>query len=296
MDGNKQRKAIMKKRIIILITSLIIVTIGCEYEDFVVDYPYTAVYFPHELIDRTVITGEYMDIGVGVTLGGRVENNNLEWTTYEIDPGILDGTSYQPLPVQYYSVEDLGNVTIPKGKFQGLSTISIDADLFCADSLALTSTYALGFKLLDTSADSILSEKNSTIITFKYINTYHGNYYHKGQAIGYSGGTAVETVTYPDDDLWELNTFSVNGVTAPEMANFSGSNFYMDLTIAQDNSVSISSNPTASVEVSGNGNYNPDTRTFILEYNFTHNELDYTVKDTLYFRNRIVDGINQWDL
>ncbi len=279
----------------LLLAVLVLSMIGCGYDDFVLDYEYTAVYFPHALIDRTVIVGEYMDIGVGVYLGGRVENYSEEWASFEIDNGILD-TLYVPLPEEYYSLEEPWRFIIPEGSFQGLTKVTIDPDLFCADSLALTPTYALGFRLLDTSVDSILSEMNTTIITFKYTNTYHGIYYHRGGAVGYSGSTAVDTVTYPTDDVWELKTYSVDGVTAPEMANFSGGEFYMDLAVSSDNTVNIMSNPVATVDVTGDGSFDPVTRTFILEYSFQYNELTYTARDTLIFRNRIVDGINQWDL
>lgn len=285
-------------RYIIIIALIGFFVSSCEkYEDYMVDYNYSAVYFPHASIDRTVIVGEYMDIGVGIFLGGRIENNSEEWATYEIDPEILSGTDYIPLPEAYYSFDNSGKITIPEGKFQGFANITVNQDVFCADSLALTSNYALGFRLLDTSVDSILTDKEITIITFKYINTYDGNYFHKGRAIGYVDGNPVDTMQYPADDYWNLTTFSSNGVTAPEMGNISGDDYLMDLVINPDNSVNIQKNPEAGTDVQNqSGQYDPGIRTFYLEYSFMHEGKSYNAKDTLIFRNRIVDGVNQWDI
>ena len=271
---------------------------SCEkYEEYMVDYEYSAVYFPHPVIDRSVIVGEYMEIGVGISLGGRFENNSEEWATFELDPDILSGTDYLLMPEAYYTMDNTLRITIPKGKFMGFAYITVDPELFCADSLALTSTYALGFRLLETSVDSILSEMNSTIISFKYINTYDGNYYHKGSAVGYVEGNPVDTMMYPENDFWRLTTFSPDGVTAPKMGNISGNKYLMDLVVNPDNTVSIGKNPIADKNVTGlSGEYLPDSRTFILEYSFSHEGKDYTANDTLIFRNRIVDGVNQWDI
>jgi hypothetical protein len=296
MAGIKKR--ITMNRYIIIIALIGFFVSSCEkYEDYMVDYNYSAVYFPHTTIDRTVIAGEYMDIGVGIFLGGSIENNSEEWATYEIDPEILSGTDYIPLPEAYYSFDNSGKITIPKGKFQGFAHITVNQEVFCADSLALASNYALGFRLLDTSVDSILTDKETTIITFKYINTYDGNYYHKGRAIGYVEGNPVDTMQYPADDFWNLTTFSPNGVTAPEMGNISGDGYLMDLVINPDNSVSIQKNTETGTDIQNqSGKYNPETRTFFLEYSFIHEGKNYNAKDTLIFRNRIVDGVNQWDI
>lgn len=282
---------------------IVLVCIGfilnsCEkYEEYMVDYPYSAVYFPHATIDRTVIVGEYMEIGVGIILGGRIENLSEEWATYELDPEILAGTGYTLLPDDYYSLDNEGTITIPRGNFQGFARVTVDPELFCADPLALTSSYALGFRLLDTSVDTILAGMESTIISFRYINTYDGNYYHKGSAVGYADGIPVDTMEYPADDIWNLTTFSPSGVTAPELGNITAEGYLMDLVIHPDHSVSIQKNPDSGRDVTGHsGEYDPGSRTFILEYSFEHQGRDYTAKDTLIFRNRMVDGVNQWDI
>jgi hypothetical protein len=296
MAGTKKLISMSKFAIIMICIGLAFSS--CEkYEEYMVDYRYSAVYFPHASIDRTVIVGEYMDIGVGIFLGGRIENNAEEWASYMLDPDVLSGTDYKLLPEKYYSLDNNEKIIISKGEFNGFATVSINQDLFCADSLALSSTYALGFRLLDTSVDTILSDMQTTIITFKYINTYDGNYYHKGKAVGFVDGSPVDTMKYPADDFWNLSTFSPNGVTAPEMGNISGDDYRMDLVIKPDNSVSIVINPNAGNEVqSGTGQYYPETRTFILEYSFQHEGKNYQANDTLLFRNRIVDGVNQWDI
>ena len=105
--------------LIILSVCFIILLISCEYEDYMVDYKYTAIYFPHASIDRTVIAGEYMNIGVGIYLGGRITNTQEEWATYTLDPEILAGTSYTLLPDNYYSIETGDRIVIPKGEFHG---------------------------------------------------------------------------------------------------------------------------------------------------------------------------------
>ena len=73
--------------------------------------------------------------------------------------------------------------------------------------------------------------------------------------------------------------------------------FGFNLFINSDNTVSLFSNTNSGLAISDNGGstYSTDKREFYLNYNYVDaGGLDCEVTDTLIFRNRMLDGVNQW--
>jgi hypothetical protein len=300
---------IMKNNILKPITRLFIMVVitfsvtSC-YDSFVEnEFEFTSVYLPKPTIDRTFIMGEGMRIGVGVVLGGRLDNREDVEVTFSLDESLLDPGS--ALPASYYSLVDgEGNpannkITIPAGKTQGFVYVKADSIKFLNDPISLGNNYALGFKLENVvKADSILVDYQSTKITFTYINQLFGNYVQKGQFIKTVGGVA-ETIEYPGGitDVLELTMASPTTLVYDGLADLRGADKKLNLTIAADNSITIST-ATGGVTIvdEGGSSYNPSTREITLNYSFDFNGASYNASDVLEFRNRVVDGVNQYDL
>ena len=291
----------MKKyvaKLLVLFMATIFFT-GCEMEDFVVDYDFTAIYFANRKIDRSIIIGEYDYIQVGVVLSGKVANNTEEWAKYHLNPDTVTGSGYTVLPDNYYTIEnsiegkDPGTFYVPSGDWLGMVKVTLN-DQFVNDPLALTANYALGFELEknNTSVDSILTGKEAVIITFKYISNAEGFYYHNGVA---TGGT--EAIVY-DQKVWELSTEGTTSVESNGLGNgLGGAQNKILIEINADNTVTLSSadGGLPITDLSGS-RYDPDLRQFYLNYSYDEGGVIYNSTDTLVFRNRVVDGINQWDL
>lgn len=299
MKNNKLRS--ISKLLVLVVMAL---SITSCYEDFVEnEFDYTSVYLPQPTIDRTFIMGEGMQIGVGVVLGGRLVNTEDVEVTFSLDETLLDPGS--ALPTSYYSLVDAeGNpannkIIIPAGKTQGFVYVKADSIPFLNDPVSLGNNYALGFTLDNVvKADSILVDYKSTKITFSYINQLYGNYIQKGQFIK-DDGTTVETIEYPGgitDDL-ELTMASPNTLVYDGLADLRGADKKLNIIVADDNSITIET-ATGGVTIvdDGGSSYNPTTREVILNYSFDFNGASYKASDVLEFRNRIVDGVNQFDL
>ncbi|WP_194767040.1 DUF1735 domain-containing protein [Tamlana sp. I1] len=296
------------KNITKLMVFTLIVCVGimsCSYDDFVEnEFDYTAVYFPKPKIDRTFIMGEGMRIGVGAVLGGRLSNTEDVEITFSLDDNLVANEGLTVLPSDYYNFVDAnGNpannkIIIPAGKVQGFVYVKADSINYLADPASLGNNYALGFKLENVvKADSILADFESTLITFSYINKLYGNYIQKGQFVK-TDGTTTETIEYPGgiDDVEELTVSSPNSAIVNGLGTFRGSNHKMEIIISEDNTIAIQSLPGAVAVIDdGGSSYNPETKVITLNYTFDFNGSNYKATDILDYRNRVVDGVNQFD-
>jgi hypothetical protein len=292
------------RRIPVVISILLLAFSSCEeYEDYIKDYDFSAVYFGAQKPLRTIVAYDEMTFKVGVTLAGKRENTVDEWVTYEIDPSLLDDTGFTLLPDDYYSVSDGATMVVPKGKFLGDVTVTLDKTAFTGDPLAHLNTYALPLRLKETSADSILSgafdeegnqlvqPKDYTILVVKYISPLHGVYYHKGvQRELDASGAVVSEVTYSKSDLsanqtWDLSTQALNEVETSGIGTFVAQGYALHLVRNEDNTVTISEVAGTSISlIEGSGSYDEVKREFYLNYKFTVNSVQYSVTDNLILR------------
>lgn len=266
---------------------------SCEkYEDYLVDYKYSAVYFATQKPLRTIVAYDDMKFKVGVALAGKRENKQNEYAEYKIDPSLLnDGAvvgqnEFTLLPSAYYSLSDDSEMVITEGKFIGDITVTLNKDVFTSDSLATSDTYALPLRLISTSVDSILEGKDFTVLVVKYISPYHGTYYHKGQQREVdSTGSVTEEINYTEDDLsrnetWLLSTIDAKTIETSGIGNRNNGSLILHVN-EEDNSVDISSG-RPNIEVSGSGNYNTEKRIFHLDYTYQVQNKTFVVKDTLH--------------
>jgi len=287
----------------ILFASILVLLASCKYEDFVTDFTFSSVYFPRQTNTRTFVVGENQSIEIGVVMGGKLGLNNPEqWVDFKIDSTLLVGKGLTLLPADYYTLSNTSRFIIPNGEVQGAIVMTIDTAKFLNDPLAAKAKYALPLRLKTSSLDSILPAKSTQIITLKFENQLFGNYYHNG-VVEITTGTAIQTIYYHQDEPvtnainnWILTTTAPYSLLTNGIINIKGGINVLSLTVAKNNSVLLKNNPLSPIVVSPNGpcSYSPDKKQFYLQYKYTNSGKTYSAKDTLIFRNRILDGVNQW--
>ncbi len=300
----KNNRLIFLLQVTAFVCAICTTTASCTYDDFVQEeFEFTAVYFPKPQIDRTFIIGEGMEIGVGAVLGGRLTNNQNVEVTYSLDENLVTDAGLTVLPESYYQLLDAnGNptdkITIPAGKVQGFVYVKADSINFLADPASLGNNYALGFRMESvTRADSILVDYQNTLITFSYINQLYGFYVQDGSYTK-TTGQDTETTEYPAgiSDAIELTMRGPNRLQVNGLADFRSGDDIMQITLATDNTISIQSIEGArEVTDDGGSYYDPSTKMIYLNYSFDFDGSSYTATDVLDYRNRVVDGVNQFE-
>ncbi|WP_157493614.1 DUF1735 domain-containing protein [Draconibacterium sediminis] len=264
---------------------------GCsEYEDYVEDYDYSAVYFGTQKPLRTVVARDVMQFKFGVALGGKRENTVSETAKYVIDPNLLQtvegADQFTLLPTDYYTLSDDGEFVVSAGEFIGDVTLTLDKALFTADPDAVANTYALPVRVTEATTDTVLAGMDYSIIVVKYISPYHGTYYSKGVEYELDGtGTQVNSVVFSNKDLSknmtkDFSTLALNTISTDKIS--AATNGQIDLTVGTDNSVEIT---TTAVDVSENNSvYDSESKTFFLDYKFEKSGTLYHTLDTLILR------------
>ena len=316
----------MKK---ILASLLLAATFVSCYKDYIKDFDYDSIYIPLQLDVRTFVVGEGMKFDIGVELGGVRVNNRDRIVTYQIDntlitpaalaqlkggaayisAAVLPVTTLLPLPSNYYTLSNATQFIIKSGEHVGKVTIKPDSTRFLADEATINPTYAIGIRVISADADSLIYNKKTEVIGVKFENMLFGSYWHGGVTTVKDAADAnvVNTINYftqiPVSEVktWQLKSvgpyaLSTNGYSdvsssfAPEfILNISGGN------------VTIVSSPTGKYAVKPDGvsTYNQakllQNRKIFLNYKYLAADGNwYHAKDTLTFRNRIRDGVNEW--
>jgi hypothetical protein len=221
----------MKK--IFLILTLAIGLFSCE--NFDIDHPdfdYTSGFFPYQFPVRTLVLGDYIydnandnahKFVISVAMGGVYENTSDREFEFEVDNNLCNNILFKSggdqviaLPDNYYTLSSTNKIVIPKGKTNGGIEVQL-TDAFFADPLAIKNTYVVPLRLKSSAdVDSILvgkspnpqadpriasqwtiAPKNFTMFAVKFINEYHGTYFHYGvNKVKDAAGAEVEATTY----------------------------------------------------------------------------------------------------
>lgn len=310
----------------LIVTTMLLQT-AC-YDDYIVDYEHTAIYIPYQLDVRTFVVGEGMKIKFGAELGGVRVNTFDRQVNYVIKPELItpeilsamQASSYgyikdemqeidalQVLTASYYRLSNDKAITISKGNHTGTIELMADSSTFLDDPLTLWPHYALPVYLSDAGADMILEEKRYAVIALKYENMLFGNYLHGGVTVVKDNtGQAVDTIVYEttvtqgDAEIWELHTVAPFSLVTQGYSNVSSTKPELMLTLDNDN-VLISSAEGATYEFLPEGESSFNRAKLLQErklyLNYTYKKEDgytYHAQDTLTFRNRVRDGINEW--
>ena len=154
-------------------------------------------------------------------------------------------------------------------------------------------------------ADTILPNKTYTVIGLKYENMLFGNYWHGGSALVNRPGKADTTLNYfttipqPETKIWILKTATPNSLTGNGYFNLTTAKTEMTLTLDGTNiTVSSATGSTNTILPEGTSTFNRSKllqdRKIFLKYSYVSGGNTYHCTDTLTFRNRIRDGVNEW--
>jgi hypothetical protein len=315
----------MKKIFILLVVS---VMLNACYDDYVKDYEYDGIYFPYQLDVRTFVVGEGMKIQFGVALGGVSDNVRDRIVNYQLDNTLISAqtlasmknaapyiktsvaavTDLKLLPANYYSLSDNGKFVIKAGQYSGTVTLKADSAKFLADAATLAANYALPVRITTADADTVLLSKNYAVIGLKYENMLFGNYWHGGVTLEKdAAGTVLKTTAYytainaPTSKAWALTTVEPMSLTTNGYADITNPTKQEMKLTQSGGKITIGSLPGASVQILPDGEctFNQakllQNRKIFLKYKYV-NAAGNTcyANDTLTFRNRIRDGINEW--
>jgi len=328
MELTFNMRHIMKKYLAILIICLGLTS--C-YEDYIYDFTYTAIYFPYTHDVRTFVVGEGMKFEVGAALGGVRKNTRDRVVTFTLDnsmvnPSLLsdmmvsdrryvkDAVSpvavLEPMPVNYFTISNSSQMVIKSGQHSGTVVIKADSTNFLNDSVKTKySTYILPFRIQTADADSILYKKRSNMVGTKFENMLYGNYWHGGVAVvnrpSKTDTTIIYKTTIPassEAKVWTLKTVGPCTLTTSSYYNADASaNAQMNIVI-KGTKVYLSSAAGSTYTFTSDGTsiYNNNkllqARKLFLKYKYTDPVSGYTYHctDTIAFRNRLRDGINEW--
>lgn len=321
------KRKIMKKILGLIILSLAMVS--C-YEDYLLDYTYSSVYFPNQQDVRTFVIGEGMKFKVGAALGGLRENVRDRAVTFELQPSLITPAilasmkssslahiknpttpvaALEMLPSNYYTLSNSTTMIITTGYHEGSVVVKADSSSFLADSAkTINATYVLPFNIINADADTILSSKSSNVVGVKFENMLFGNYWHGGYAIRNRPALPDDTVRYYtkipqlDNQSWTLTTAGPTTLIINAYANTNSAVGAKQLQLViKGTKVFVSSAPGAAQTFTGDGECvfnNPrllQDRRIYLKYKFTATTGEtWHCTDTLRFRNRIRDGVNEW--
>jgi hypothetical protein len=317
----------MKKLLAFIILSIAMVS--C-YENYIYDYVYTSIYFPYQMDVRTFVVGEGMKIDVGAALGGVRKNDRDRNVSFTLDNTLINAalltkmqaasqpyiktatlpvTALQPLPSNYYTISDPGTMVIKQGQHEGAVTIRPDSVTFLNDSLkTMFGTYVLPFRITQADADSLITLKKTNTVAVRFENMLFGNYWHGGAAkVGKVATPAVDsaTITYRwavndiATKIWTLTTAGPCTIYTNGYFNVQTAKTELKLVL-KGTTIYLSSAPGSTNTYTQNGecSFNNakllQNRKVFLNYTFKAGKYTYRCTDTIFFRNRIRDGVNEW--
>jgi hypothetical protein len=317
----------MKKLLAFIILSIAMVS--C-YDNYITDFVYTGIYFPYQKDVRTFVVGEGMKVEVGAALGGVRENTKDRNVTFTFDntlitPALLTSmkTASQPyiknpvasvaallpLPANFFTISNASTMVIKAGQHSGTVTIKPDSVSFLNDSLrTMYSTYVLPFRITAADADSIRYGKNTNVVGVRFENMLFGNYWHGGVArVSMYNQPNVDSTTvvyrYSVNDIaskiWTLTTTGPSTLVSNGYFNQTTTKNELKLVLKGEKIyVSTAAGSTNTYLQQGECTYNRakllQDRKIFLKYSFVVKNKTYNCTDTLIFRNRIRDGINEW--
>lgn len=300
--------------------AVLLMTTSC-YDSYVRDYDYTAVYAAYQYDLRTFVIGEEAKFDFTVALGGIMDNDRDRLVEVATDDALLkgavaglksqtlvsgdyvnnafksfSGADLAPMPEGSFTLTGLDGLTIAKGRHTAAVTVRA-TEALAADPDAFRPGYGIAFKILKADADTVLETKNFAVIAILCENRFYGNWTREGETKTYDAGGAListdsEAASLTDDRVYTLTTVDAHTVRSNKV---NGSTGEMTLRFDGDEIVIRSSNGN----VSGTGRFNGATllqdRQLTLEYTVsTADGIRKEVKEVLSFRNRIRDGVNEW--
>ena len=280
----------MKKILkIAMIAAAALAAVSC-YDSFLEDYDFSACYFASQKPLRTVIADRDMSIEVGVAISGKRNVDVTDWAEFEISLPELVGTGLTLLPEDYYTLSDPSKMTVKKANLP-LAVVKVSfTDAFYADPLSTTKHYALPFRIVNSSLDSILVDKDATVVVVKYASTWSGTYCVQGTIQELDAlGDPVSTAKYGSTELnttytRSTTTLSKNEIVVEGMGNTfpAAAGERIKLTFGADGALTVASVDGGLAVTEATGTYTAGDRLKIdLSYKYVKGTTEYAVQETL---------------
>jgi hypothetical protein len=298
------------------------------------DHKFNAVYFPLQYPLRTLVLGDSrsdnsldkkLQFHIGLSIGGMYENTKAWDVAYKLDESLVPanlakstGEPIKILPQEYYTLSPLNKTVIPSGSFSGLILVQL-TDAFLGDPLAVSGDYVIPLSIVSSTADSILrgipavpnpnknvpsdwdasaKPKDYVLFGIKYINPYHGNYFHRGKDVTLdTHGNAASTTVYhqkyvEQDQLWKLSTSGRSTVLTNGIGSKFTSSTKLSLDISNDGNIQVGPVQSSAIKGTGTGKYVKDAELWggvkhhamYLNYTYKEGAVNHMVTDTLVFR------------
>lgn len=310
-------------------------------QNFDIDHPdfeYTSGYFPYQFPVRTLVLGDYIydnandnahKFIISVAMGGVYDNSTNREFDIEVDESLCgnvlfgaDGDAIHMMPSNYFTLSSNDKIVIPAGKMNGGIEVQLSDDFF-NDTLAIKLGYVVPIRLKGSvDVDTILSgsstnpnadvrvssqwsvaPKNFTMFAVKYINEFHGTYFHYGASkVKDNGGSEVENKTYSEQYV-ENNQIS-NLVTTGRNQVSLTTNLNSDVMTGEvtmllnfsGNTCTIVGEEGSDYTVSGTGEFkskayawgNKERDGIVLNFTVTDGQQTYEASDVLVIRDRAV--------
>lgn len=302
------------------------------YEDYVRDYDVKGVGFANQVDVRSVVVGESMQFSTGVALGGIINNDQDRIIDFAVDYSLVDDsvleamkvhkftyiqtlssglTGLNPLPASEYRLLTesgvSGQAVIKKGTHLGKITVKLE-DTFLNDEGRVLPGYVIPLRIAKARGLSLIEGRETSVIGVRYEAMLFGHWWHGGKTVVKdAAGNEVETIKYyteipqADTKVWTLTTVSPYSLTADAVGSeLNGAAAQMKLTLEADGNVTVT--PVAGakyvVEQDGECTWNRvkllQNRKIYLKYKYEKDGSMYHAEDTLTFRNRVRDGVNEW--
>jgi len=284
------------------VAALFSVFVSC-YESYIKDYDYTAVCFGTQNPVRTLVArsdNDYLEFKTGVALGGLRANQNEYSAQFVVDPDLLNTVDHPSrfilLPEDLYVIDNTDNTfIIHKGEMLGDCPVRINKTGFAKLTGSLDTTYVLPLRLVSTTADSIVSGKDYTIIAIKYVSEYSGYYYCRGWVAQWNGSDTTATNPYFHDDLSanKVRLLTTLSLTQFDMAGMGDQENTDDRNLDHlqiglvDGNVTLSSISGKNSVTDRGSSYDADTKTFTLNYIYNKGGTNYLVNEELVLREDV---------
>ncbi|MBQ9889744.1 MAG: DUF1735 domain-containing protein [Bacteroidales bacterium] len=337
----------MKKRIFTVVACTLALVSCHNFDTEYPDYTFTSGYFPYQYPVRTLILGDDIydnsNDNAGVFLisahmGGVYANKSNRTIGIRVDESLCNnayfanGDKIKALPSSYYTLSDNNNIVIPKGKMYGSISVQL-SEAFFNDPDAIKNTYVVPVVMTGTSdLDSLLvgsseisnpdrrvasdwtvTPKDFTLFGVKFINEFHGKWFHYGASSVKMADGTTESTTYKEDgfntDITSNESYMLTTTkrhqcsmkeflkstllknVKPEMLfNFSGDSF--TITAPEGAAYTVSGSGTVKkTDASDTYNRFNDRDRVYLQYSFTYKDAagnEYKANDFLVLRDRQV--------
>lgn len=325
----------MKK--LLLILSIFAGLVSCH--NFDIDHPdfdFTSGYFPYQYPVRTLVLGDYIydnsndnahKFIISAAMGGVYENTKDRTFDIEVDNSLCNkilfsenGDTIIAMPSNYYSLSSPGKIVIPSGKFNGGVEVQL-TDAFFNDPKAIKLGYVVPIRLKGSAdVDTILVgaatktnpdvrnashwavlPKNFTMFAVKFINEYHGTYFHYGSSkVKDATGADVESTTYSanyveNNPTSKLVTSGRNQVSLSTNLHSAVMTGKVDMLLNfNGKNCTVTAAPGSSYTIAGTGEFkskayqwgNKERDGIVLNFTVSNGQNTYQASDVLVIRDR----------